>query len=73
MAYPEMTCCVVEEGVRCRSVAGYATFDRRWLKNVSQRRQRYQADPEVREVGCCTILLDNPVKVEILIMGVCIH
>lgn len=47
MAYPEVICCVVEEGVRCGSIAGCATFDRRWLKNVSQRRQRYLADPEV--------------------------
>ena len=47
MASPEVTCCTVEEGVRCRSVAGCTTFDRRWLKNVSQRRQRYLADPEV--------------------------
>ncbi len=47
MAYPEVICCVVEEGVRCNVTAGCTTFDRRWLKNVSQRRQRYLADPEV--------------------------
>ena len=47
MAYPEVICCVVEEGVRCGVIAGCTTFDRRWLKNVSQRRQRYLADPEV--------------------------
>lgn len=47
MAYPEVICCVVEEGLRCRSIAGCTTFDKRWLKNVSQRRQRYLADPEV--------------------------
>ena len=63
MAYPEVICCVIEEGVRCGVVAGCTTFDRRWLKNVSQRRQRYLADPEVGLVtmhsvcgGMCVLL-----------------
>ena len=47
MAYPVVICCVVEEGVRCGCVAGCTTFDKRWLKSVSQRRQRYLADSEV--------------------------
>lgn len=57
MSCPEIACCVVEEGVRCRSLAGYTTFDRRWLKSVSQKRQKYLSDPEVRKVGSRLLLL----------------
>ena len=47
-----MQCCVVEEGERCLYPATpSATFNRKLLKNVSQKRQRYSSDPEVSTVA----------------------
>ena len=46
----EMQCCVIEEGERCVYPATpSATFNRKLLKNVSQKRQRYSSDPEVSD------------------------
>ena len=46
-----MQCCVVEEGERCLYPATpSATFNRKLLKNVSQKRQRYSSDPEVSDI-----------------------
>lgn len=61
MAYQEVLCCVMEEGVRCGSIAGCATFDKRWLKNVSQRRQRYLADPEVNRLAMAWLIQGSKV------------
>lgn len=45
---PEVLCCVIEEGERCRMPATpNSTFNKKLLKNVSQKRQRYSSDPEV--------------------------
>ena len=49
---PEVTqiCCLIEEGQRCQSPATNATFNKKLLKSVSQRRQPFFADPEVSQV-----------------------
>ena len=44
-------CCIIEEGQRCQSRATSATFNKKLLKSVSQRRQRFSADPEVSKVS----------------------
>ena len=40
-------CCVIEEGGRCPSRAINATFNKKLLKAILQRRQRLYVDPEV--------------------------
>ena len=70
----EMQCCVIEEGERCAYPATpSATFNRKLLKNVSQKRQRYSSDPEVRapRLGCQNFSLKylNLWRVQLLKIG----
>lgn len=47
------TCCIIEEGGRCGEPATSATFNKKYLKSVPQRRQRFLADAEAGHIFVC--------------------
>lgn len=51
--YSSDECCLIEDGQRCRQVAGYASYNAKIQKTVTQRRLKLHADTTARHSHIC--------------------
>lgn len=49
----DQTCCLIDEGERCRNAAGNASYSKRIQKTVAQRRLKLNIDPTAHHIYIC--------------------
>lgn len=45
------TCCLIDSGIRCKRLAGNASYSKRVQRTVHQKKLKLSVDPEVRHVS----------------------